>query len=202
MSNKFYSRSIMSKFLFIICNNTPKDIDCSWVQPNGKEVHYTTLASCTHYRVHTFESHVWKFTCTNPKSTIRSYIVHKEPFGSIIDIVDLPEPPEELTCDISYTLMNDPVRASDGHVYDLFTLHKIFQSGGLSPFTRQKLSRKLILEKDVLAACARFCQEHDCIHLRRESLYKELGLCEPFQIMENSQNWVGLILEKPWFWWC
>lgn len=193
----------MSTFLLIICNNTAKDIDCSWVRPDGQEIYYATLASSTIYRVYTFESHVWKFTCTSSKSTIRSFTVNKEPFGQIVDVVDLPEAPEDLTCDISYTLMNDPVKASDGHVYDLFTLHKIFQSDGLSPFTRKKLSRKLILEKDILAACARFCQEHDCIYLRRESLYSELGLCEPFRIVDTSQSWTDLILEKPsiaWFW--
>lgn len=192
----------MSGFLLIICNNTAKDVNCTWIRPNGEEIFYKTIPSCDYYEVNTYESHVWRFSFTASGSTIRTYTACKQPFGQLVDVVEHLDPPEELTCDISCQLMCDPVKASDGHVYDLSTLHKIFQVNGLSPFTREPLSRTMILQREISAACAAYCEDHDCIHLSHQALYESVGLCEHFRLTDTSPSQLAALLNRlcaSWF---
>ena len=53
-------------------------------------------------------------------------------------INDLPLP-VDFFCPIMWTVMKDPVVASDGHTYEREAIQKVLNSGGPSPLTREKL---------------------------------------------------------------
>ena len=173
----------MASSRLIVVNNTRQDVDFVWVRPNGSEKRYETVASGDYFKVWTFDTHVWRIKKTTSQVIIREYTAG--PYFHIMDVIEYTDTPDRLTCDITLNFMHDPVRASDGHVYDLSTVHKIFQhqSDPVSPFTREPLTRKLIIERDIANACAKYAQDHDCVHPSRQLLFDLMKCDELFQFV-------------------
>ena len=173
----------MTTSCLIVVNNTPQDVDFVWARPNGSEKKYRTVVTGDYFNVLTYDTHVWRFKKSTSQATIREYTAG--PYFHIMDVIEFSDTPDRLTCEITLNFMHDPVRASDGHVYDLSTLHKIFQhqSDPVSPFTREPLTRKLFIERDIANACAKYAQDHDCIHPSRQLLYDLMDCEELFQFV-------------------
>jgi hypothetical protein len=61
---------------------------------------------------------------------------------------ELLEEDPDLCCPISLMLLSDPVLASDGFIYEKASLEQILKTNAMSPFTRQKLTRKFLPAKE------------------------------------------------------
>lgn len=64
-------------------------------------------------------------------------------------INDLPLP-VDFFCPIMWTVMKDPVVASDGHTYEREAIQKVLNSGGPSPMTREKLHNSFFPNRALL----------------------------------------------------
>jgi hypothetical protein len=148
-----------------VANNTREDVDFVWVRPDGTEKFYETISPAHFFVVYTFDTHVWNFKSNSSKAVLKQYTAG--PYLHTMNVVDLPDVPDVLTCEITLSFMHDPVRASDGHIYDLFTVYKLFQHNPISRFSREPLTRTLVVQRELADACARFSEEHDCVHPSR-----------------------------------
>ena len=66
---------------------------------------------------------------------------------------------ESCLCPITQEIMNDPVLASDGHVYERAAISRCIQAGQPSPLTRQALSHELIASHAHKVLCRTFAQD-------------------------------------------
>merc|ERR1711904_3257 len=69
---------------------------------------------------------------------------------------ELLEEDPDLCCPISLMLLVDPVVASDGFVYEKASFEQILKTNATSPFTREKLTRKILPAKQRMEMALEF----------------------------------------------
>ncbi len=157
-----------------VCNNTLEDVECVWVKNGDTEVPYEMISSGERFRVTTYDGHMWRFIYQESGEVIREYTAGN--CLHIMDVIEFKDAPGGLCCDVTWTFMHDPVRASDGHVYDLYTMYKLFERDPdpTSPFSREPLTSVLMVERDVIEECKRYSGTFACTCVSRQSIYNEI----------------------------
>merc|ERR1712124_152146 len=69
---------------------------------------------------------------------------------------ELLEEDPDLCCPISLMLLSDPVLASDGFIYEKASFEQILKTNATSPFTREKLTRKILPAKERMKMAIEF----------------------------------------------
>ena len=69
--------------------------------------------------------------------------------------------PEEYLCPITFELMLEPVKASDGYIYEKKAILDWYKQNKTSPFTREELTSEFIFQNELHLKILSYMQKYN-----------------------------------------